>query len=408
MIPSPSSAYRGFVQDLVIGSGVTSGLVDELSQLSVRRVALLTSPSVQVGSTFRAIRDALTQFEIVATSSNIRPHAPIGETEALSAFLRDVHPDVIVAVGGGSVSDTAKGSAILLAEGGSLEDHCSTFEQRTQLVQPTLMAAKIPIVTIPTTLSGAEMTPGGAATNNSGIKRTFWDPKIASRLVFYDSVTLAETPRSILVATAMNGLAHCAEGLYSKTQNPVSSALAVRGAYLFTSGLLRNHRDPSDKDALLTLAEAAALGGMVISHARVGLHHAICHVLGTTCGLAHGVANSVMLPYVLQFNEPATRAAQNQLASAMANGFVAAQFPPPPSTILGTSQNAAVIVSRLRSILGAPSSLSEAGVPKRALQDVANRTMHDRGVYFNPRSVEGPDEVFDILLRAWSGEPLRV
>jgi alcohol dehydrogenase class IV len=202
------------------------------------------------------------------------------------------------------------------------------------------------------------------------------------------------------VRTAMNGLAHCAEGLYSRAKNPVSSALAVRGARLFAEGLSRLAQEPESLEALDRLGEAAALGGMVISHARVGLHHAVCHVLGAYCGLGHGTANSVMLPYVLEYNQPATATEQRDLAEALAAGLRQSGM----QNGNGQLSSAAAAVAALEQIAGAPTNLQEVGIRHADLDAVAERTMADRGLFFNPRRVTAIGDVREILERAFAGE----
>ncbi len=402
---SGPAVYRGFPQTLVVGRGSVGVLASELETAGVRRVAVLTSPSVAAGATFARVMEQLSAVEVVNTFTAVRPHALIEDTEPLAADLSQVAPQALVAVGGGSVSDTAKACAILLAEGGQLEDHCSTFTPPDQLHAPILPGRKAPVLAIPTTLSGAEMTPGGGATNAQGIKRVFWDPKVAVSHAIFDPEVLAETPESLLVTTAMNGLAHCAEGLYSRTRNPVSTALALRGASLFAFGLIELGRSGATEETLLALAEAAALGGMVISHARVGLHHAICHVLGAQCGLHHGVANSVMLPYVLDFNGPDTVNEQSLLAVALSEGIARAGV---ELDQRADGYGAPELVALVGSFAGAPRSLQETGLAIDMLEPVSRGTMQDRGLYFNPRKVQNVGEVLGILERAWDGAADRV
>jgi alcohol dehydrogenase class IV len=401
------ATYRGFAQTLLSGSGAVDTLGAELQSLGVRRVALLSSPSVSRGAAFARVTAQLAATEIVETFTATRPHAPIADTEALAARLAAHAPDAIVALGGGSVSDTGKACSVLLAEGGHVEDHCSTFTPPDQLHQPILRQPKIPVIAIPTTLSGAEMTPGAGATNADNVKRVFWDHQTAARVAIFDPEVLRETPSELLVTTAMNGLAHCAEGLYSRAKNPVSSALAIRGAGLFARGLTLQAREGPTEAALLALGEAAALGGMVISHARVGLHHAICHVLGAHLGLHHGTANAVMLPYVLDYNEPATVAEQRDLARALIAGLSDAGADV-AALHAGPEPDAAAAVAEVERLAGAPRSLREVGVAQDALPEVALRTMADRGLFFNPRRVGSLDEVSEILDHAWAGERVHV
>ena len=398
------ATYRGFAQTLLTGPGALDTLCAELRTLGAHRVALLSSPSVSRGDVFRRVTEKLAGCEIVETFTAIRPHAPISDTEELAARLAGLAPDAIVALGGGSVSDTGKACAVLLGEGGHIEEHCSTFTPPDQLLQPILSQPKIPIIAIPTTLSGAEMTPGAGATNAENIKRVFWDPQVSARVAIFDPTVLRETPTELLVTTAMNGLAHCAEGLYSRAKNPVSSSLAIRGAGLFARGLALQARDKQDPQALQDLGEAAALGGMVISHARVGLHHAVCHVLGAYLGLRHGTANAVMLPYVLDYNEPATAVEQRDLAHAIFRGLRDADAEPSD----GDTLDAAAAVAAIQRISGAPSSLREVGVEQSDLDAVAERTMADRGLFFNPRRVQSIDEVRGVLDHAMEGTRVHV
>ena len=398
------AAYRGFAQTLITGSDAVDTLGAELETLGVTRVALLSSPSVARGESFRRVSAQLAGFQIVEIFTATRPHAPISDTEEIAHRLADLAPEAFVTLGGGSVSDTAKACSVLLGEGGHVEDHCSTFTPPDQLDQPVLSQPKIPVIAIPTTLSGAEMTPGAGATNAENVKRVFWDHQVAARVAIFDPTVLRQTPTELLVTTAMNGLAHCAEGLYSRAKNPVSSALAIRGAGLFARGLTMQVREGATVEALACLGEAAALGGMVISHARVGLHHAVCHVLGAYLGLGHGTANAVMLPYVLAYNEPATVAEQRDLARAVLNGRQDGGDDASDLVDAGTGGNAAAAVAEVERLAGAPSSLHDVGVRREDLEAVAERTMADRGLFFNPRRVQGINEVREILEQAWVGE----
>lgn len=364
-------------------------LREELAREGWRRLAVFASASMtRSGQAQRLRSTALADCEVVTLIDEIRGHAPIADTEAMAAELAGAELDALVAIGGGSVSDTAKGVAILLAEGGGLEEHCSVFRPPDHFDPRELDAPKLPVVAVVSTLSGAEVTPGGGATSADGVKRTFWDPKLACRMLAYDPQVLRDVPSEVLVSTAMNGLAHCAEGLYSRTANGVSSALATGATRHLASGLRAITRsDDWSDDSLDELGVGAAMSGLVITNARVGLHHAICHVLGAKCGVPHGVANSIMLPHVLRFNLPETRSAQEAFAQALA-GDAAAKDPP-------------ATAADFQSQIGAPTRLRDAGVGSGQLDGIAADTMQDRGCYFNPRTVGSADAVREILQQAW-------
>jgi len=396
---NPGAQSRVVLNDQLLLFGpdaAGSRLAAELADRGWRRVALFSGASaVRTGLRDRIRRQTLGRLEVVVVEQAIAAHAPVRDSEAIAEMLRGEDLDALIAVGGGSSSDTAKAVALLLAEGGGLVEHCSEFEPPDRLVHKVLLEPKLPVVAVVTTLSGAEQTPGGGATTDAGIKRTFWDPQLACAIVCYDTDILAEVPRAVLVETAMNGLAHCAEGLYSRTRNPVSTAMALHGATTLTRGLLALTRDDDQRGdtaaagALDDLAAGAALSGLVIANARVGLHHAICHVLGGQLGLPHGVANSIMLPHVLAFNRPITDAAQAGFAAALVAGGAR------------PAGNASDILSELRTAIGAPAQLRKFGVTQDSFGAIARDTMQDRGLYFNPRPVDGPGTVVELLVRAW-------
>jgi len=376
-------------QVFLFGAEAAGGrLAQELHSRGWRRVLLMADPFALESPAYARLRDTgLDGLQVQVLEHRIRSHAPIRDTEKIADSLRGAHLDALVVLGGGSVSDTAKGVSVLLAEGGHLEDHCSVFRPPDQLQSPELSHQKTPIVAVPTTLAGAEITPGSGATDDYGVKRTFYDHKVAARLIAFDPAVLAGVPDQVLITTGMNGIAHCAEGLYSITANPLSSAQAIAGAAHLSSGLRRLAGGDRSDETMNELGAGAALGGLVIGNARVGLHHAICHVLGAKAGLPHGVANSIMLPHVMRFNYPSTEAPQRAFAQAVRGS--------------PTDQDPSRVVTELRSQIGAPQRLRDTGLEHSMLDMIAADTMQDRGLYFNPRRVESPAIVRTILEEAW-------
>jgi alcohol dehydrogenase len=189
---------------------------------------------------------------------------------------------------------------------------------------------------------------------------------------------LGEVPEQILITTGMNALHHCSEGLYSKSANPVSDSFAVEGARRLGLGLraVAGHRAVEADYA--ALGEGAALGGLALSNARVAIGHAACHVLGARFHMPHGVANSIMLPASYRFNQAAARSATERFAEAL--GEEPAQF-----------------VSEI----GAPSRLRDHEIRREDLPGLAEALMGERGVYFNPRPVRGPEDALELFELAW-------
>lgn len=389
-------------QTFLVGPDLLSrALPTALETESSSRVAVFLSPSVAKSATGRRVLEALSDFEVVAVIDDIRHHSPIVDTERAAEKLRKLDVHAVIAVGGGSVSDTAKAVSILLGEGGRLEDLCSVFTPPDKLVAPVLPNRKAPLIAVPTTFSAAEVTPGGGATNAAGLKRVFWDPQISVRHALFDTDVLAEVPTEVLTTTGMNALAHCVEGLYSKMANPFSTGLAREGSRLLTLGLAAIARDgeTASAGALAAAASGAALSGLVITNARVGLHHAICHVLGAKGGLSHGVANSIMLPYVLRYNADHTEEGQALFLAAVREGAQAADVGTSSFDGLQPWEGAAI----LQRLLKVPSTLQEVGISREDLPSFAQDVMQDRGLFFNPKPVPSPDVVLEVLEAAWGG-----
>ena len=292
--------------------------------------------------------------------------------QAVVALARTHHADGFVAVGGGSASDTAKVAALWLAEGGDLESHATRFTPPDRLTVPELKAPKLPIAAVPCTASGAEATPGAAIRTPDGRKLLFSDLQLTARLIVIDPAANASMPASILLATGMNGLAHCVEGMYSKLRTPITDALARHAIDLFLQALPRVVREPDSVVHRGQLLAAAHLSGLVLVNARSCLHHAICHAIGAVSGAPHGSSNSVVLPHAMTFNESSA--------------------PLPLS---------AAQVRALQEELGVPTRLRDIGVPQNALGTIARKVMGERGLYFNPRAVRHPEEVEALLQAAW-------
>lgn len=361
--------HRSAASKVILRPGARRELGRELAELGVRRPLVLSGTRTARSALFR---DAVASLGEHVQFTAVPPHSSVETVAAVAELARKSGADGFAAIGGGSASDTAKAAGLWLAEGGALEQHASRFTPPDRLVIPELRQPKLPIAALPATASGAEVTPSAGVRTADGRKLIFSDVKLASRLIVLDPEANVEVPAAVMLATGMNGLAHCVEGLYSKTRTPVSTAVALHGVRLFEAALPRVAREPESAACRAELLAAAHLGGLVLLNARTCLHHAICHAIGAVTGAAHGDANSVMLPHVAAFNYAA----------------VPAEVP----------------VQRLRelqSALGVPTRLRDIGVPQDALPTVARKTMGERGLYFNPRPVRDAGEIEALLQAAW-------
>jgi alcohol dehydrogenase len=310
-----------------------------------------------------------------------------------AALGRELAVDALVAVGGGSASDTAKAIAILLAEGGEIADHASRFEPPDRFMPKPLRNPKLPIIAIPTTASAAEVTAGlGVRDPDTGVKLLFSDVKLAARVIILDPEANLEVPASLMATTGMNALAHCVEGLYSRTRNPISEALALQGARLLARALPAMVGEPDNMHHRAATLVGANLSGMVLVNARVGIHHGICHCLGGLGGLPHGVANAIVLPHAMAFNREAAGPELAKLAEAMGATVERGKDP---------AQAAIDAVIRLQQAAGVPRRLRDTRLDRALIPAIAEHVMGDRSLYFNPRRPEAASEVEAILEQAW-------
>ncbi len=371
--------------------------LDELGRaveaLGCRRVMLVCGGNTRKSPLFERARTALGERGAYVFDRVVEHSSTVLVTEA-AALAREHAIDGLVALGGGSASDTAKGIAILLGEGGRIEEHASTFIPPDKFIPKPLPSPKVPVVAVPTTASAAEVTPGLGLRTPDGRKLLFWDSTLACRLIVLDPAANVDVPASLMASTAMNGFAHCAEGLYSRLRNPISEALALHGIRLFTRWLPAMAADPTSVEARGGVLTAAHLSGRVISNSRVGVHHAMCHCLGARGGLPHGVANSIMLPYALAYNVPVAAPEIARMAEAM--GVPVAGMDATAAAKAGIEA-----VRKLQRDSGVPTRLRDTGLDRALLPAIAEDTMRDRGLFFNPRLTSSASAILELLEQAW-------
>ena len=378
--------HRTTATRVMFGTGALDDLAPELVALGITRPMVLCGRRTAASALFAQVRGLLAGWPCV-TFEAVPEHSSVDVVEALAEQARNEQVDGFLAIGGGSVSDTAKAVALLLAEGGRLHQHASRFVPPDRLVVPELARPKLPIASVPCTASAAEVTPSLGVRAANGSKLLFSDPKLASRLIIIDPLANLCVPIGLMLASGMNGLAHCIEGIYSRTRTPISDALALRGIALFFAALPAAAARPDDAQCRGDLLVAAHLSGQVLINARTCLHHAICHALGAGTGISHGDANAVMLPEVVRFNSPDAAGELAQAAHAA-----------------GIAGGARGLEDRLRALqaeLQVPTRLRELGVRHEALDDVAAHVMQERGLFFNPRRVTDVGEVRALLEATW-------
>jgi maleylacetate reductase len=348
MPPIPSFVHDALAGRVVFGAGSVGSLVGEVDRLGARRVLAIAGK--------RAIDGLVERLgdRWAASFTDVQQHVPAEVAARAVAAARETGADCLVALGGGSATGTAKAVAL---------EHPA------------------PIVAVPTTYAGSEMTPIYGISGPEG-KRTGRDLRVLPRTVIYDPVLTTGLPAEVTGPSGMNAIAHCVEALYAPGSNPVSSLLATSGAKLLWRALPRAVEDPADLGARSDALVGAWLGGSAMAAAGVAIHHQLCHLLGGAYRLPHAELHAVVLPHAVGFVAPAARP---QLAGLAAG--------------LGLDDLAGGIWELGRR-LGTPAGLGELGLAEAELDRAAEQAV--ARVVQTPRRA-GVTELRALLEAAWRG-----
>jgi alcohol dehydrogenase class IV len=390
---SPTSfAYRNPTHRLVFGHGALDRIAEELSAAALRKPMLVCSARGAASDAARMIIQAL-RIGHDAVFSGVRSHAPLASVNEAWKQARALQPDCLIALGGGSAADTVKGIALAFAEEGRVLDFVLARGADGQLKGRPTITPKLPIVAVPTTVSGAEVSPSFGLTDDSGRKLIIRHDSLAPSILVYDPDLLRSVPLATLAPSVMNALAHNVEALYSKGRNPISDVYACASLPLLNDGLSTALADPADDDAYSSLTLGAYYAAVAIFNARTGLHHAICHKLAPAAGLSHGIANSIILPRALEFNLPAARPELTRVAQLICKGPAAAGEL--------RAEHAIEQLEQLSARAGLPRRLREVGVRREIFPTLAEKIMSEPGLAFNPRQLRTAREVEEVLEAAW-------
>ncbi|NPT41904.1 iron-containing alcohol dehydrogenase [Paraburkholderia sp. 1N] len=336
---------------VLFGAGRFADLPVRLEQLGKSRVLLITTTGG--ARRYRAVADVLAS-QLAASFDGAVAHCPIEIAHAALKTFRTRECDVVVTVGGGSTIGLGKYIAV---ETGA------------------------PHITLPTTLSGSEMTPLFGVLVD-GEKRSRREPNALANTVIVDPALAQSLPIRETATTGMNALAHCIEALYVPKSNPLTSQLALTGIDMLYRALKKLADEPTDLEARTQAAYGATIGGLMINSVGIGMHHRICHILGGRFKVPHGESNCVVLPHVLAYNAPAIPEACATMESVM-------------------GAHPAVALQRLVRDLGAPVSLRELDVPADSIAAIADESF--RHIDHNPLPVDEA-AVLKLLQAAWAGQ----
>ena len=335
------------------GAGVRHKVGEEMDAMGLARALILTTPQqAATGAEFAELLGS----KAAGVYSGAAMHTPVAISEDATAKARELGADCVLSVGGGST--TGLGKAIAL---------------RTDLPQ----------IVVPTTYAGSEAT-GILGQTEDGRKTTITTPKVQPEVILYDAELVRSLPVPMTVTSALNAMAHAAEGLYAQNRSPISSLMAIEGLRAFRDALPRVLDNPDDLHARGETLYGAWLCGTVLGTVGMAIHHKLCHTLGGSFDLPHAETHSVILPHAIAYN---AAAAARELA---------------PITELfgGTGPGQALHDFAVR--MHAPLALRDLGLNEADLDRATE--IATQNAYWNPRPVE-PGALRQLLQAAWAGDP---
>lgn len=337
---------------VVFGAGSLRHLEREIDLLGARRALVLCTPPQRESAELVA---AIIGERCAGIFDGAVMHVPVETARQARAMASELGADCAIAIGGGST--TGLGKAIALE-------------------------SSLPILAIPTTYAGSEMTPIYGMTE-AGLKKTGRDARVLPKTVIYDPELTLSLPAGLSVTSGINAMAHAAEGLYAQDANPIVSMWAEEGIRALASGLPKVVADPSNIEARSECLYGAWLCGAVLGNVGVALHHKLCHTLGGSYNLPHAETHTVVLPHALAYNAAAAPEAMRRIAAALG------------------AENAAQGMFDLAKSLGAPTALKDIGMPEGQIERVIEIALQNP--YWNPAPVE-PVALRALLEHAYNGQ----
>ena len=346
-----SFTYVSLPSRVVFGAGAVAQLPAELEKLGARRALVLSTPGR--AASVKAVAASL-GARCAGIYDKAVMHVPVEVAEDARRAAKALDADCCVAVGGGST--IGLGKAIAAASG-------------------------LPVLAVPTTYSGSEMTPIYGLTEG-GLKRTQRDARVLPRTVIYDPELTLGLPPATSAASGMNAIAHCVEAMYAQDANPIVSLMAEEGIRALAASLPIVIKEPSNLDARSDALYGAWLAGVSLGAVGMALHHKLCHTLGGTWNLPHAETHAIVLPHAARYNRDAAPEAMARIARALG------------------AKDAPTGLYDLEMKLGLKMKLADLGMKQADLERAAQ--LATQAPYPNPAAVEYA-QVLQLLRNAFAG-----
>ena len=373
----------GRMDAVTFGRPANKALLEEIKNYDANRVFLIASGTLNRNTDeIDKIRRSLGN-KCVGEFFDMSPHTPRKDVVAATKLAMERKADLIVTFGGGSLTDAAKAIALCISNNITEVSKLDELRNGNSVDGGKLIGPSIPQITIPTTLSGGEFSAiSGVTDESSKTKELFRHPGIMPKVVILDPAPTIHTPEWLFLSTGIRAVDHCVEGICSMQSHPYGDAQAIQGLSLLSSGLVSVKNNPSDLEARLNCQLGTWMSmAPLASGVPMGASHGIGYVLGAAFDIPHGHTSCIMLPAVMRWNEKANFSRQVRVSQAMGS----------PETSAGE------LLEKLIQDLGMPTRLSDVDINAKDFASIAEKAMETPWVPHNPRKINDPSDVLEIL-----------
>lgn len=368
----------------------------ELKALGAKKALVLCDETLKKIGTMQIVLDAILEkgIDIGETFTEIPPDSSIETIEKIVQIYLDKECDSIIAIGGGSVIDTAKGVRMMISQ---------NVKNIMELAGCEMISygKHIPFVAIPTTAgTGSEVTLVAVILNKcQNIKMEFISYYLLPDIAVLDPRMTISLPAKITAATGMDALCHAIESYTCLQKNPLSDSYATAAINLIRENLIEVCKNSNDKKRRLAMANASLMAGVAFSNSMVGIIHAIGHALGGVSRVPHGEAMAILMPYCMEYNLDKMGDLYAELLLPLAGEEIYTSTPK-EERAKKTIETIRNMQQELNKLTGLPLTLSEKQVKKEDFKKIAETAINDGALIVNPKNADVED-IIEILNKAY-------
>lgn len=373
---------------VLYGEGAAKKLGEECKKFNAKKVFFVTdSFMVEHSPVFPVLVESIKTAGLeVMVFSDVEADPSVETVDGAADIMKKFGGDIVVALGGGSPMDTAKSVSVLQTNEGSIREY---MRKNRMISNPA-----VPLICIPTTAgTGSEVTAGAVTTDRQaeeklGVSHDSMMPKLA----IVDPELQVSMPPHLTASTGLDALCHAIEAYVSTEAEPISDAMCLYAIRMIGENIRKAVANGRDMEARGKMALASLMAGVGFAQAGLGAVHAIAHCLGAMYHVPHGVANALMLPYVMEFNVPANMEKFREIAIALGENVDGL-------SLRDAAYRSAEAVKQMKDDLGIPKSLQDVGVKESDFETIVKNSITYRLLPFNPRTVSERD-IENILKKA--------